>query len=242
MVMPAGNSFLLAIIFFVIGALLGALLTSLLSASRRDDEHESSPVSSSTGAQARRPAGLSGGSFQEIACLWRKDEQGKLITEIKGSAYPSVEQMSPTARQQSRDLAREWLTWLGEDLPQSTAPGQAPVAAARAPSLEDLKITLPSPAPKKKLPDILNDQEQEKKPEIIEDSIVVQIDNILQEMLTGSTLESRGIRLTEGANMSVIVWVGNEFFQGIDHVPDPVIAQVIRTAVAEWEKRSVPNR
>jgi hypothetical protein len=61
-------------------------------------------------------------------------------------------------------------------------------------------------------------------------------------MLTGSTLESRGIRLTEGANMSVIVWVGNEFFQGIDHVPDPVIAQVIRTAVAEWEKRSVPNR
>ena len=235
--MQAGNSFLPAILFFVIGGLLGALLASLLSASRRDDEHESSPVSSAAGAQTRRPAGLTSGSFQEVACLWREDEQRKLITEIKGSAYPFPEQMPPAARQQALNLAREWLTSLGEELSQNATAG-----AVAPPSLEDLKITLPSPAPKKKLPDILNDQEQEKKPEIIEDSIVVQIDNILQEMLAGSKLESRGIRLTEGANMSVIVWVGNEYFQGIDHVPDPVIAQVIRTAVAEWEKRSVPNR
>ena len=68
-------------------------------------------------------------------------------------------------------------------------------------------------------------------------SIVVQIDDILQEKLEGSPLSKRGIRLRELPNQAMTVMVGLDQYDGVDEVPDEEIRNLIRSAVNEWEKR-----
>jgi hypothetical protein len=67
-------------------------------------------------------------------------------------------------------------------------------------------------------------------------SIVMQVEDILQDMIAGTALAQRGIHLTEDPARGVIVQVGLDHFEGIDAVPDPEIKGVIRSAVQEWEK------
>lgn len=66
-------------------------------------------------------------------------------------------------------------------------------------------------------------------------SIVEQIDNILQAQIKGTSLESRGIRLTESATHGVTVWIGIKAYQGMDTIPDAAVNAAIRAAVKEWE-------
>jgi hypothetical protein len=68
-------------------------------------------------------------------------------------------------------------------------------------------------------------------------SITAQIDEILQEMLKESDRENQAIRLVEDPGGGVIVMVGLEHYDGVDAVPDPEIRSLIRSAVAEWERR-----
>lgn len=73
-------------------------------------------------------------------------------------------------------------------------------------------------------------------------SIVAQIDEILQEQLTNTALQFRGIRLAEDASHAVIVLVGADRFDGMDAVKDPEVRAAIRKAVAEWEHRNDTGR
>jgi len=72
-------------------------------------------------------------------------------------------------------------------------------------------------------------------------SIAAQIDEILQEMLEGSPMASRGIRLMEFPNRGLVVMVGLDQYEGVDLVPDDDIRQLIRSAVEEWERRNTPS-
>ena len=69
-------------------------------------------------------------------------------------------------------------------------------------------------------------------------SIVLQVDDILQEMITRDDLSRYGLRLTEDAKQGVIVWLGVERYYGISAVPDPEVRSIIQAAVAEWERRT----
>lgn len=66
-------------------------------------------------------------------------------------------------------------------------------------------------------------------------SIVEQVDDILQDLLISSPLAAKNIRLTETPNKGVIVWVGNEYYEGINAVPDDEVKRIIRQAVKKWE-------
>jgi hypothetical protein len=66
-------------------------------------------------------------------------------------------------------------------------------------------------------------------------SIVEQVDDILQVILHEEGLYDVNIRLTEMVNRGLVVWVGKEFFEGIDAVPDPKVKDYIRQAVKRWE-------
>ena len=70
------------------------------------------------------------------------------------------------------------------------------------------------------------------------ESIVSQIDTVLQSRLAASSLAKKGIRLRESPAGGVRVYVGLEKYEGIDAIPDPEIKAFIRQAVAEWEGRS----
>lgn len=69
-------------------------------------------------------------------------------------------------------------------------------------------------------------------------SITQQIGAILDEMLAGTDLEKKDIRLMENQEHGVEVWVGAEKFTGIESVPYPQVRQVIRDAVLRWEQEA----
>jgi len=69
-------------------------------------------------------------------------------------------------------------------------------------------------------------------------SIVEQVDEVLQELLESNPLKGKNIRLTEMPNKGVTVWVGNEYYDGINAVPDEDVKRIIRQAVKKWEESS----
>jgi hypothetical protein len=56
-------------------------------------------------------------------------------------------------------------------------------------------------------------------------------------MLQNSPLASRHIRLIELPTKGVVVMVGLDRYEGVEAVPDEDVRQMIRLAVAEWERR-----
>jgi 2,3-bisphosphoglycerate-independent phosphoglycerate mutase len=69
-------------------------------------------------------------------------------------------------------------------------------------------------------------------------TIVEQVDEILQDLLKDSPLKAQNIRLTEIYNKGVVVWVGMQYFEGIDAVPNEDVKQLIKTAVKKWEVKN----
>ena len=76
--------------------------------------------------------------------------------------------------------------------------------------------------------------EKEKK-EVEPLSLSSEIDKILQEKLSGSTLNEKGIRLSENAQKEIIIWVGLESYSSIDAIPDVEIQKIIQESVQDWE-------
>lgn len=74
-------------------------------------------------------------------------------------------------------------------------------------------------------------------------SIAAQVDEIVQEMLDqpemqNSSLRTKGIRLMELPGKGMVVMVGLEQYAGVEDVPDAEVKQLLKAAVAEWERRS----
>lgn len=73
-------------------------------------------------------------------------------------------------------------------------------------------------------------------------SIIDQIDRVFQSQIAGTSYESLGIRIFEGAVGSVEVMVGVNKYPSIDDVPDADIKKAIRAAIAEWEEKYTPGQ
>ncbi len=69
------------------------------------------------------------------------------------------------------------------------------------------------------------------------ESITFQINEILQDKLKGSSLESLGISINEWPAKGVVFIVGVEVYDEIDQIPNSQIRHVIKESVTEWEKR-----
>ena len=82
---------------------------------------------------------------------------------------------------------------------------------------------------------------KEDRPATAANSIVGQIDAVLQTRLIGTPLEERGVFLAQTPEGGVIVYVGLSKYLGIDEVPDEEIKAAIRAAIAEWENKSTPG-
>jgi hypothetical protein len=82
---------------------------------------------------------------------------------------------------------------------------------------------------------------KEDRPAAPANSIVGQIDAILQERLAGTSLSERGVFLTQSPEGGVNVFVGLTRYNGVDDVPDPEVKAAIRAAIAEWETKYTPG-
>ena len=72
-------------------------------------------------------------------------------------------------------------------------------------------------------------------------SILTQIDTILQSQMAGTALMERGIRLAESPDGGVTVWVGINKYASVEEVPDEQIKAAIRMAIAAWESKYTPG-
>ena len=82
---------------------------------------------------------------------------------------------------------------------------------------------------------------KEDRPSAPANSIVSQIDSVLQARIEGTPLGERGIFLTQSAEGGVNVYVGLTRYSGVDEVPDPEIKAAIRAAISEWEDKYTPG-
>ncbi len=74
-------------------------------------------------------------------------------------------------------------------------------------------------------------------PAVKNQTIVEQINDVLQGKLAGTQYEHRALVLQDDMNNGVIVYIGSEKYAGIELVPYPDAQELIRDAVAEWEQK-----
>lgn len=172
-----------------------------------------------------------------------KNEDGFLTLDLDGTR---VNTSSLSSDQRKRliemlNFIRPWLENKPAPAPAMTtppippAPQAAPVVSAPSnprPVAQPLAQTQDQPA----APAAKSDR-----PPAPANSIVAQIDSILQAHLVGSPLEGRGIFLTQSPEGGVNVYVGLTRYGGVDDVPDAEVKAAIRAAISEWENKYTPG-
>ena len=73
-------------------------------------------------------------------------------------------------------------------------------------------------------------------------SIANQINDILQGMIADTPFDDRGITVNDAPDHGVMVTLDGEMYPGVKDVPDEEVRNLIRSAVVEWEKGTIPER
>ena len=191
-----------------------------------------------------------------------KHENGAFVLDLDGQR---VNPISLTADQRRRliDMVSIMRPWLEGRSASTAAPAIKPAAASSTSpaTLEDRLSTFggsptprepvtplpvsppprqsapPPPPPAARSSTIAKDD----RPVAPANSIVGQIDAVLQAQLVGTPLEERGIFLAQSPEGGVSVYVGLTRYNGIDDVPDAEIKAAIRAAISEWENKYTPG-
>ena len=253
--MPTSNPVPLILIFTAIGFIVGALVIYLVML----NEGRKGTKSAETDLHNERNQ-----KYQEIAGMWRERSGGKLAVWLDEKMATDSKSLDDAQRQRLESVHRELAGWLGltpaapapvetqnlaslqthpeqtigagdfaslqspvetqdfASLPKPTGPRATPTPAQPAPAA----TPTPAPAP-------ASDRPQ---------SIVEQVNDILKEIVAGTPMEARMIRLSEDPRQGVVVWVGSDHFEGVEAVPDPAVKAVLREAGAEWERRTGMQR
>lgn len=178
-----------------------------------------------------------------------KNENGAFVLDLDGNRLNPIS-LLPEQRKRLIEVLNIMRPWLeGKPVSAPAATSQSP--AFQPPSMPSMQSPSKPVAPSNPSSQPANtSQSGTSKPAVIpvEDrpaapanSIVTQIDTILQARLAGTPLEERGIFLTQSAEGGVIVYVGLTRYNGIDEVPDPEIKAALRGAITEWEDKYTPG-
>ncbi len=222
--MQTAQSLLLpALLFTAIGIAIGVIAVLIIvdrtRAKKVDTSSAGTPESGTE--EPPQPPGLPADRFENIARLYRERSSGRLAVEVDNKAYLSAEAIPAQVRREL-EMANEGLSlWLGKGY----EPAQTPIKSEPAPP----PVNLPPPAPVKS-----------ESPSA--QSIVIQINDILQEVLAESPMAERKISLMQEPSMGVVVWVDGNKYSSIDSVPDPAVKELIQTAVRKWEKKNDLSR
>lgn len=193
------------------------------------------------------PPGGKKGRYIPVVRLWRDKQSGIIIVEAEGKSYASAVPLDETKRHELEMIAREFRGWLGMGITNSPALLDIP-----ANGVDASPVGVKNSAAQTEAPIVVAGSEKVKlkprntaspvaAPDTVllagSKSIVMQIEDILQDLISSGPLATRGVHLSEDLSKGVIVTVGSEKYDGIDAVPDPEIKSVIRAAVAAWENQ-----
>lgn len=200
---------------------------------KRKAEEPAEPKESPAEPEAAPPAPVPAPVVSDDPGLLRlKEENGKLQFELDG-AQVMGDTLTASQRKRLIDLITRLRPWIEGHAPAPTppppAPKPAPVTALPSVAPAVTARTAPSAPPIPKM--------EPSAPQ----TMVGQIDAILQEKLADSPLAHQGIKLEESSEGGVTVVVGMQRYAGVNEVSDPHIQALLRAAIAEWEKRFTPG-
>jgi hypothetical protein len=185
-------------------------------------------------------------NWVEMAQLWRDGRDGKLIFQVGDESYKQGSDLTTKERKILLKIVMDFYRWLE---PPAAAPVQveAPVLAA-ATRVDSVPVSLQEPAKKNGngiKPVSMNPvnilaralDADVATSSLPPQSMVAQVDAILQEKLQAEKMQQWAVRLAEFPNKGMMVLVGLEQYEGIDEVPYERVRKLIRASVAEWERR-----
>ena len=168
-----------------------------------------------------------------------KSENGFLTLDLDGAR---VDTSALSADQRKRliemlTLIRPWLEGKPAPAPAMTTP-PPPQPKPVSPTPTNAPTPQTPLQPIAQTPAIIA---KEDRPSAPATSIVGQIDSVLQERLTGTSLQERGVFLAQSPDGGVMVYVGLTKYMSVDDVPDAEIKAAIRAAITEWEDKYTPG-
>lgn len=171
-----------------------------------------------------------------------KNVNGLLTLDLDGTR---VDTALLSAQQRKRliemlNLMRPWLEGRSAAPASSMKTSSPPLAGQPGPAPISPAPSIPRPTPPPDAPKASGSAKVER-PASSGNSIVMQIDAILQARLAGTPLEERGVFLTQSPEGGVIVYVGLTRYTSVDEVPDAEVKAAIRAAIAEWENKYTPG-
>jgi hypothetical protein len=183
-----------------------------------------------------------------------KNENGSFVLDLDGRRVNPISISSDQRRRliDMVNLIRPWLEGRAAPAPtmspspppsQPTSIDERLSAVGSSPAVQN-KPAAPQPARQTAQPppgSRTSTIAREDRPAAPANSIVGQIDSILQARLAGTPLEERGIFLTQSPEGGVNVYIGLTRYSGIDDVPDAEIKAAIRAAISEWEDKYTPG-
>jgi hypothetical protein len=156
-----------------------------------------------------------------------RNSSNDLVLELNGQTISTKDELTADNRRILINLLVEVRPWLETSVPTTTPQTET--------QPESINIQPQAASPTKPPKSTSSPQST---PVASTESIVSQIDSVLQNRLAASSLANQGIRLQESPMGGVHVYVGLDKYEGIDAIPDPEIKAFIRQAIAEWEGRS----
>jgi hypothetical protein len=215
---------LASIIFLcIITLLIGAAIGSLIENALKKRPVPPPPVTTSD-------VKLAGQGDVEVFSAWRTISNAVWLN-MDGKRLNKPDELLPEQRRRLLGLVVDLRPWLETTRAASSAPElntQPP--QAKAPIADP---SLPTAQPEKQAVASTGD---EPAPAPVMDSIIEQIDKVLQTKLAASPFKERGIHLTEGPGGIVLIKDGVNKYEGVEAVPDPLIKSLIHQAVSDWEQ------
>jgi hypothetical protein len=166
----------------------------------------------------------------EVFEAWRTGSNS-IYLSMDGKRLDNKEALLPEQHQRLLNLVLDLRPWLETGRTAAMRPGAVPQPSTPA-GPESGEAEQPVRAKKGK--NVFAGEEITPLP--VTESIIEQIDRVLQGKLAASSMKERGIRLTEGPGGIVIIKVGTNTYEGVDSVPDLQVKAFIQQAVADWEK------
>ena len=210
----------------VIGLLVGLLVASLFSSRESKSDETNQP-----------PQDLVKDGFAQAASLMYSPSGKKIVTHIDGGYYRDYSVLTVDQKTRVNKLLALWTAWAGRtpEVEESTS-----VDAINGTTDETADLPPVEPVLDWSVAEALKSEKAEDSAVIpMEDkpkTIAGQISLIIERMMVDSPIKEKGIKLIENSRQGVDVWIGLEKFDGIDAIPYPDVQQLIRDAVAQWER------
>ena len=196
--------------------------------------------------------------LSEVARLLRHLQTQELVVGMDGKAFTTASELTPAQQRRILFTSKVLVKWL-EQVPGAPEAADEPLTESIPSPQESSEPVETTPAETQYgyIPPFMDEPAEEVKPVSTDlpdmmggflnpptqtagpgfSSIAMQINEILQDQLAGTDLETRGITLNDGPDRGVMVTLDGKQYNGVMDVPEEKVRNAIRAAVVEWETR-----